>query len=68
MGGKENKKLTRMTEKTVRIMKKLRNKNTSIMNTRFKRSRTNKKCDEGKQAEAGEIGTREYEMESKEEK
>jgi len=48
-----------MTEKTIRIMTKLRNKNTSIRNIRLKSSRTNKKCDNGRQAEAGEIGTRE---------
>lgn len=56
-----------MTEKTVRIMKRITNTNTSIRNIRLKRSRTNKKCDEGRQAEAGQIGTREYEIKSKEE-
>jgi len=48
-----------MTEKTIRIMARLRDKNTSIRNIRLKSSRTNKKCDEGRQAEAGEIGTTE---------
>lgn len=47
-------------------MKRLGNKNTSVRKIRLKRSRTNKKCDEGRQAETREIGTREYEMESKE--
>jgi hypothetical protein len=56
-----------MTEKTVRIMKRITNTNTSIRKIRLKRSRTNKKCDEGRQAEAGQIGTREYEIKSKEE-
>jgi hypothetical protein len=55
-----------MTEKTIKIMKRLGNKNTSVRKIRLKRSRTNKKCDEGRQAETREIGTREYEMESKE--
>jgi hypothetical protein len=40
-------------------MTRLRNKNTSISKIRLKSSRTNKKCNEGRQAEAGEIGTRE---------
>ena len=56
-----------MTEKTVRIMRRLRNKNTYIRKITFKRSTTNKKCDEGRQEEAGEISTKEYEMESIEE-
>jgi len=56
-----------MTEKTVRIMRRLRNKNTNIRKITFKRSTTNKKCDEGRQEEAGEISTKEYEMESIEE-
>jgi hypothetical protein len=56
-----------MTEKAIRITKRLRNKNISIRKIRLKRSKTNKMCDEGRQAEAGEIDTREYEMESKEE-
>jgi hypothetical protein len=61
VGGKENKKLRRMTENTIRIMQRLRNKNTSIRKINLKMSRTNKKCDE----EAREIGTGEYETESK---
>jgi hypothetical protein len=33
-------------------MKRLRNKNTSIRKFRLRRSRNNKKCDEGRHAEA----------------
>ena len=35
-----------MTEKMIRIMKSLRNKNTSVRQIRLKRQRTNRKSDE----------------------
>jgi hypothetical protein len=64
-GGKENKKLTEINDKTIRILKKLRNKTTIIRKIRLRRPRTNKKCDKGRQAEVGELGTRKSVMESK---